>query len=79
VDGALSRLTFIPMTDGTEGRLRFVATTVHDQTGDAALYRRDLVYSVEYLTTVAEVVPSMLFGDVALAPYGAEVVQNLLC
>jgi hypothetical protein len=79
IDAALSRQTFIDLDDGTTGRLRFVSTTVFDQSQDAALYRRDLIYSVDYLTTVADVLPSMIFGDVTLAPIGAAVTQSLLC
>ena len=78
VDGVLSVRSFIGLPDGLSGRLRFVSSTVFDQTQDAALYRRDLVYSVEYATTVVEVLPSMIFGDATLAPDGAGVVQSLL-
>jgi hypothetical protein len=79
VDAALSRQAFMDLDDGTTGRLRFVSTTVFDQSQDAALYRRDLIFSVDYLTTVADVLPSMIFGDVTLAPIGAAVTQSLLC
>ncbi|MDR3718388.1 MAG: hypothetical protein P4K98_06270 [Bryobacteraceae bacterium] len=78
IDGALASQTFISLSDGTSGRLRYVGTTVFDQSQDAALYRRDLVYSVEYQTTVTETLPSMLFGDTALAPVGESVVDSLL-
>ncbi len=78
VDGVLSVRSFVGLPDGLSGRLRFVSSTVFDQTQDAALYRRDLVYSVEYATTVVQVLPSMIFGDATLAPEGAGVVQSLL-
>jgi len=35
---------------------------VQDGAADAALYRRDLIYSVEYPTTLAQMTPAMLFG-----------------
>ena len=78
IDNAMAPRSFIALADGTAGRLRYVSTTVFDQSQDAALYRRDLVYSVDYLTTVAEVLPSMIFGDTTLAPMGAGIVKSLL-
>ncbi len=67
IDAALSARAFIALPDGLSGRLRFVSSEVFDQTRDAALYRRDLVYSVEYATTQRAVVPAMLFGDARVA------------
>ena len=78
VDRALSMQDFLPLADGTAGRVRFTGTNVFDQSEDAALYRRDLLYSVEYATTVDAMLPSMIFGDATLAPNGAGVVQSLL-
>ena len=78
VDRALSLGDFIALPDGTAGRVRFTGTSVFDQSEDAALYRRDLLYSVEYATTVDTMLPSMIFGDATLAPNGAGIVQSLL-
>ena len=78
VDGALSALAFVALPDGTAGRLKFVSSMLLDQSQNAALYRRDLVYSVEYATTLGRVLPSMIFGDATLAPAGGGVVQSLL-
>lgn len=78
VDNALSSRNFIDLSDGSSGRLRYVGTTEFDQSQDAALYRRDLVYSVDYLTTVSDVLPSMIFGDTTLAPLGSDIVKSLL-
>lgn len=78
IDAALSAQTFIALPDGRMGRLRFVASTVFDQSQDAALYRRDLLYSVDYATIVSMALPSMIFGDVSLASNTAGVVKNLL-
>lgn len=78
VDGALSALDFIALPDSTAGRLRFVASSAFDQGEDARLYRRDLVYDVDYATTVASVLPEMIFGDLAVAPDGGAVVLNRL-
>ena len=78
IDAVLSVRSFIGLPDGLSGRLRFVSSSVFDQTQDAALYRRDLVYSVEYATTVSQVMPSMLFGDAVVGAEGSDVVQSLL-
>jgi hypothetical protein len=78
IDNALSSLSFIVLGDGSSGRLRYVGTTEFDQSQDAALYRRDLVYSVDYQTTVADTLPSMIFGNTTLAPLGSGAVNSLL-
>ena len=78
IDTALASLSFIDLSDGSSGRLRYVGTTEFDQSQDAALYRRDLAYSVDYLTTISEVLPSMIFGDTTLAPPGSSIVKSLL-
>jgi hypothetical protein len=78
IDNALSSLGFIGLSDGSSGRLRYVGTTEFDQSQDAALYRRDLIYSVDYLTTVSDALPSMIFGDTTLAPLGSGIVKSLL-
>lgn len=78
IDTALATRIFIDLADGSSGRLRYEGTTEFDQSQDAALYRRDLIYSVDYLTTVSDVVPSMIFGDTTLAPLGSSIVKSLL-
>ena len=78
VDAALAAQTFIALPDGTQGRLRFVSSAVFDQSQDAQLYRRDLVYSVDYSTTQTTTLPSMIFGDATFTPAGAGIVQTLL-
>lgn len=71
IDAALAPLMFLSLADGTQGRLTYDGTTVFDQSQDAALYRRDLLYSVEYATVVTQTQPAMLFGAGALnaTPY----------
>ena len=78
IDNALSAVSFIALGDGSSGRLRYAGTTEFDQSQDAALYRRDLIYSVDYLTTVSELLPSMTFGNTTLAPLGSGTLKNLL-
>ncbi len=63
VDQALAGLTFIPLADGSYARLLFAGSTAQDNAADATLYRRDLTYSAEYPTTLAQITPAMLFGS----------------
>ena len=61
-----AQVAFLALTDGSAGRLRYRKTAAHDDDQSAKLYRRDLIYSVEYGTTVTSSGPSFLFGDVVL-------------
>ena len=61
-DAALMANDFIALADGSYGRIRFVNGITTDASADAALYRRDLIYTVEYPTTLAQATPAMLFG-----------------
>ena len=66
VDTALAGLTFIGLPDGSFGRIRYQNTTAFDQSQSAILYRRDLIYSVEYPTILSTTLPPMVFGDLDL-------------
>lgn len=66
IDAALAATTFLDLADGSTGRLRYDSTATLDQSQDAALYRRDLLYSVDYPTTLTSLQPSMLFGTLTL-------------
>ncbi len=57
-------MAFVSLSDGTQGRLIYAGTVVFDQSQDALLYRRDLLYSVEYATTLLVTQPAMLFGQI---------------
>lgn len=65
VDRALARLTFLELPDSS-ARITYGGTAVYDQSQDALLYRRDLIYRIEYPTMIDEQQPSMLFGDLLL-------------
>ncbi len=62
IDSAYAGTTFLTFPDGSAGRLRFASTTTFDQSQDAGLYRRDLIYTVEFPTIQTALQPSMLFG-----------------
>lgn len=66
IDLVLAQLTFITLADGSMGRITYTGTTVFDQSQDALLYRRDLIYLVEYPTILSTFQPAMLFGDLLL-------------
>lgn len=73
IDGALSAVDFVSLPDGSAGRLRYVASLPSDRAQDAALYRRDLLYSVEFATTLTTTLPSLLFSDTQLSAEGLPV------
>lgn len=77
IDSALSAIEFIGLSDGTSGRLRAVASNVSDRWQDAALYRRELIYSVDYATTVRTALPRMAIGISDFGPNGLTVTRRL--
>ena len=66
IDVACAATPFLVLTNGSAARLRFASTATFDTRQDAALYRRDLLYTVEFPTTQTVTEPSMLFGAVGL-------------
>jgi hypothetical protein len=50
------------LSDGTSARVIYRNTASYDQAQNALLYRRDLVYTIEYPTVAIVQQPSMLFG-----------------
>lgn len=54
VDIALANTQFLTLADGTAARLIYKNSPVTDNNQKAKLYRRDLMYSVEYATTQIE-------------------------
>lgn len=66
IDLRLAGYQFLALADETMGRLQYHGTLVFDQSQDALLYRRDLLYEVEYPTTIVALQPSMLFGDLVV-------------
>lgn len=54
IDAALSDTKFITLPDGTGGRLIYKGSPMSDDLEKAKLYRRDLLYTVEYATTVID-------------------------
>ncbi len=77
IDSALATYDFLGLPDGMAGRLLYLASTATDRVQDAALYRRDLIYTVEYATTLAADLPRLLFGDTQIAGDGV-VIKTVL-
>lgn len=65
-DVALAVQPFVTLPDGSVGRMRYAGASVIDREENAQLYRRELLYVVEYPTVLRQSLPSMLFGDLAL-------------
>lgn len=61
VDTALAALTFMDV-GGWACRLQLTGESSTDDGAAAGLWRRDLLYSVEYPTVTTETLPAMLFG-----------------
>lgn len=62
LDAALSGMSFLVLPDDTSARIVYRNTASYDQSQNALLYRRDLLYTVEYSTVTIVQQPSMLFG-----------------
>ena len=61
LDGRLACVTFLPV-EGVPCFLRCSGSATSDRFEAAALFRRDLLFSVEYPTTATVTRPAMLFG-----------------
>jgi hypothetical protein len=66
IDAAIDQMAFLRIPDTTNARIIYRNTTSYDQAQNALLYRRDLVYNVEYPTISTVQQPSMLFGSSGL-------------
>jgi hypothetical protein len=63
LDSTLAALPFIVTDDEASTRITYRGTQIFDQSQNALLYRRDMVYQVEYPTLSSQTAPAMLFGD----------------
>jgi hypothetical protein len=63
IGAGLAQIAFLTLADGSAGRLVYRKTASFDDDQVASVYRRELVYDVEYGTTVTIQTPTMLFGD----------------
>jgi hypothetical protein len=66
LDAALAARRFVVLDNGEAARLLLSSTATLDEARGAGVFRRDLVYGVEYATTEAARQAAMLFGELAL-------------
>jgi hypothetical protein len=62
IDLSLAADAFLLLPDNSNGRLTYKNSATYDQSQNALLYRRDLIYTVEYPMIITVDLPSMLFG-----------------
>jgi hypothetical protein len=62
LDRSLAATAFLSLSDGTSARLQYKNTASYDQAQLSSLFRRDLIFTVEYATIGNLVQPAMLFG-----------------
>jgi hypothetical protein len=62
IDYAVNQMVFLRLSDDTHARVVYKNTETYDQAQNALLYRRDIVYAIEYPTVTVLQQPSMLFG-----------------
>ena len=67
IGSALATSAFVTLADGSSGRVRYRASASVDDHQDIKQYRRDLIYEVEYGTTVTTSSAAMLFGDLSVS------------
>lgn len=63
ITSALATMAFITLGDQSAARIRYRDTAMVDDERDASVYRRDIIYEIEYPTTSVAVQPTVLFGD----------------
>ena len=59
IDQAFRQAPFIPLADGTQGRMKYRSSNQDDIAQRDGVYRRDLDYEVEFALTVATTAPSV--------------------
>ena len=67
-DVAMARLSRITLASGWSVYVRYHGTRVEDASGQAEVWRRDLMFSVEYPTAATTTTTQMLFGYVEVGP-----------
>jgi hypothetical protein len=67
IDAAIASTSFLPLADGTFARITLAGGATIDQSENASLYRRDLIYAADYATTLTAAQPAMVFGTGTLS------------
>lgn len=66
VDGVLRPLSFLTMPDGFAARIIYKSSPMSDALEKTGLFRRDLLYTVEFATTQTQVSAQMIAGKVTV-------------
>jgi hypothetical protein len=67
IDAAIASTPFLSLADGTSARITLAGGATIDQSENATLYRRDLIYAADYATTLTAAQPAMVFGTGTLS------------
>jgi lipid-binding SYLF domain-containing protein len=67
IDATIANTSFLALADGTSARITLAGGATIDQSENANLYRRDLIYAADYATTLTAVQPAMVFGTGSLS------------
>jgi hypothetical protein len=67
IDAAIAASSFLTLADGTTARITLAGGATIDQSENATLYRRDLIYAADYATTLTAAQPAMVFGTGTLS------------
>ena len=67
IDAAVASTPFLSLADGTSARITLAGGATIDQSENATLYRRDLIYAADYATTLTAAQPAMVFGTGTLS------------
>ena len=78
IDAGLSDVTFLTLADGSAGRITWGGTHPTDRAEIAGLYRRDLIYTVDYPTTIRSARTPVLFGGAVFSGQGALHIESAL-
>lgn len=64
IASALQQVSFLTLADNTGARLRYKSIEVSDQDQASSIYRRDIVFTSEYGTTVSTPSQTVLFPEI---------------
>jgi hypothetical protein len=62
IDGALAATDWVPLPDGSWGWLKYASSSTDDVPTKDSLWKRTLIYTIEYATTQTQTVQTLLFG-----------------
>lgn len=80
IDAALAGMSRISLVDGLQGVLRYKSSIQHDDTQKNGIYRRDMLYAVEYSITETSADTQIVTDQVSVSPQmsGAPIGQIII-